>query len=74
MAIVQECYPENRSMANGLYMALSFIIRSIIMVVFGAVSDAVGLPSTYLLSAALLLLGLPILRLFPVRRVSQVGN
>ncbi len=74
MAIVQECYPENRSMANGLYMALSFIIRSIIMVVFGAVSDAVGLPSTYLLSAALLLLGLPILRLFPVRRVSQVGS
>jgi FSR family fosmidomycin resistance protein-like MFS transporter len=74
MAIVQECYPENRAMANGLYMALSFVIRSIIMVLFGVISDAVGLPSTYLLSAALLLLGLPILRLFPVSRVSQVGN
>jgi MFS transporter, FSR family, fosmidomycin resistance protein len=71
MAIVQECYPENRSMANGLYMALSFVIRSIIMVLFGVISDAVGLPSTFLLSAVLLLLGLPILRMFPVCRLSQ---
>jgi FSR family fosmidomycin resistance protein-like MFS transporter len=42
MAIVQECYPENRSMANGLYMAVSFVIRSILLVVFGGISDAVG--------------------------------
>jgi FSR family fosmidomycin resistance protein-like MFS transporter len=65
MAIVQECYPENRAMANGLYMALSFVIRSLILVVFGAISDAAGLPNTFLVSALLLLLGLPILRMFP---------
>ncbi|MCX6069554.1 MAG: MFS transporter [Chloroflexi bacterium] len=74
MAIVQECYPENRAMANGLYMAVSFVIRSIILVVFGGISDAVGMTNAFLLSAVLLLLGLPILRLFPVCRVSQVGN
>jgi FSR family fosmidomycin resistance protein-like MFS transporter len=74
MAIVQECYPENRSMANGLYMAVSFVIRSISLVVFGGISDAVGMTNAFLLSAILLLLGLPILRLFPVCRVSQVGD
>jgi FSR family fosmidomycin resistance protein-like MFS transporter len=67
MAIVQECYPENRAMANGLYMALSFVIRSIILVIFGGVSDAVGLTNAYLLSAILLVAGLPIVNKFPVR-------
>jgi len=72
MAIVQECYPENRAMANGLYMALSFVIRSFILVLFGGISDMVGLPNTFLLSAVLLMLGLPILRLFPACRVRQI--
>jgi FSR family fosmidomycin resistance protein-like MFS transporter len=65
MAIVQESYPENRAMANGLYMALSFIIRSVILVIFGAISDLAGLSNAYLLSAILLLLGLPLVRMFP---------
>jgi FSR family fosmidomycin resistance protein-like MFS transporter len=67
MAIVQECYPENRAMANGLYMALSFVLRSIILVIFGIVSDAVGLTNAYLLSAVLLVVGLPVLSRFPDR-------
>jgi FSR family fosmidomycin resistance protein-like MFS transporter len=67
MAIAQECYPENRALANGVYMALSFIIQSIILVVFGAISDLIGMPKTYLLSAVLLLIGLPAIRWFPVR-------
>ncbi|MEJ2012522.1 MAG: MFS transporter [Anaerolineales bacterium] len=65
MAIAQECYPENRAMANGAYMALTFIIRSMVLVAFGVVSDVIGMPLTYLLSAFLLLLGLPIVRWFP---------
>jgi FSR family fosmidomycin resistance protein-like MFS transporter len=67
MALVQESYPENRAMANGVYMGLSFIIRSLIVVIFGGISDLVGLPNTYLLSAILLLAGLPVIRLFPER-------
>jgi FSR family fosmidomycin resistance protein-like MFS transporter len=65
MALVQESYPENRAMANGVYMALSFIIRSMILVVFGAISDWIGLPNAYLLSALLLIVGLPVVRFFP---------
>jgi FSR family fosmidomycin resistance protein-like MFS transporter len=71
MAIVQECYPESRAMANGLYMALSFGITSITMVVFGAISDAIGLAPTFLLSAGLLLLALPVLRILPVCQMRQ---
>ncbi|MFN2146943.1 MAG: MFS transporter [Anaerolineales bacterium] len=67
MAVAQECYPENRAMANGVYMALTFIIQSIVLVLFGAISDTIGMPNTYLLSAVLLLIGLPVVRWFPVR-------
>lgn len=66
MAIVQECYPENRALANGLYMALSFVIRSLVLVAFGAISDRIGLQGGYTLSAILLLMGLVFLPLFPV--------
>ncbi len=69
MAIVQECYPENRALANGVYMALSFVIRSLILVVFGGISDWIGLRSSYLLSSVLLLSGLIILPLFPTKKV-----
>jgi FSR family fosmidomycin resistance protein-like MFS transporter len=65
MAIAQESYPENRALANGAYMALSFVIRSIVLVIFGGVSDRIGLQSSYILSAALLLSGLLFLPLFP---------
>ncbi len=65
MAIVQETYPENPALANGIYMAISFIIRSIILVVFGAISDALGLSNTYLISAVLLVVAIPIVRMFP---------
>lgn len=65
MAIAQESYPENRAMANGVYMALSFILRSLILVIFGAVSDSVGLSNTYLISAVLLVVGIPVVRLLP---------
>jgi len=67
MAIVQECYPENRALANGLYMALSFIIRSLVLVAFGGISDWIGLQGGYVLSAILLLTGLIFIPMFPVR-------
>jgi FSR family fosmidomycin resistance protein-like MFS transporter len=68
MAIVQECYPQNRALANGVYMALSFVIRSLILVIFGAVSDWIGLTNSYLISSALLLSGLLFLPAFPMKK------
>jgi FSR family fosmidomycin resistance protein-like MFS transporter len=67
MALVQESYPENRAMANGLYMALSFVIRSGAVVALGAVGDLVGLRTAFAVSAIVPLLGLPLLLLLPRR-------
>lgn len=65
MALVQESYPENRAMANGLYMALSFVIRSGAVVALGAVGDLVGLRTAFAVSGIVPLLGLPLLLLLP---------
>jgi FSR family fosmidomycin resistance protein-like MFS transporter len=67
MALVQESYPENRAMANGVYMALSFIIRSLVLVIFGAISDWVGFSNAYILSALLLIMGLPVISKLPAK-------
>ena len=65
MALVQESFPENRAMANGLYMSLSFVIRSIAIVALGAAGDLFGLRVAFAASAVVPLLGLPLLLLLP---------
>jgi FSR family fosmidomycin resistance protein-like MFS transporter len=68
MALVQESLPENRALANGVYMALSFLIRSGVVVVVGAMGDLWGLRLAFTASAIIPLAGLPLLLLFPARR------
>ncbi len=65
MAAVQESCPQNRAMANGLYMALSFGIRAIAVVALGAAGDIFGLRLAFAGSAAIPLLGLPFVFLLP---------
>jgi FSR family fosmidomycin resistance protein-like MFS transporter len=67
MALVQESFPENRSLANGVYMALSFGIRSGVVVVVGAMADLWGMRPAFIASAIIPLLGLPFLLLLPPR-------
>ena len=59
MAIVQESFPESRALANGVYMAVSFISSSIVAVLIGAIGDLSSLRTAYYVSAALALAGLP---------------
>ncbi len=68
MALVQESFPQNRALANGVYMALSFLIRSGVVVVVGGMGDLWGLRLAFGVSAVIPLLGLPFLRLLPARR------
>ena len=65
MALVQESSPENRALANGLYMALSFGLRSGVVVVLGALGDVFGLRLAFTASAVIPLLGLPLILLLP---------
>jgi FSR family fosmidomycin resistance protein-like MFS transporter len=68
MALVQESYPQNRALANGVYMALSFVIRSGVVVVVGAMADLWGMRLAFVISAVTPFMGLPFLPLFPSRR------
>jgi len=68
MAIVQENFPENRALANGLYMALGFTLRSGAVVVMGALGDLFGLRQAFTASAVLMLLGIPLILLLPSER------
>lgn len=68
MALVQESYPENKSLANGVFMALSSLIRSIVVIVLGALGDLIGLPLAFRVSAVLMLLAIPIVFFLPMKR------
>jgi FSR family fosmidomycin resistance protein-like MFS transporter len=65
---VQESLPENRALANGVYMALSFVLRSGVVVVIGAIGDLLSLRTAFTVSAVAPLLGLPLILFLPQRR------
>ena len=65
LAVVQESFPEKRSFASGIYMAASFVIRSLASVLLGALGDWFGLDSAFAISAIVLFLGIPLVRMLP---------
>ena len=67
MATVQERCPDNRALATGLYLALTFTSESGAAVVLGALGDLFGLRAAFTISAMILLLGSPLARLLPER-------
>lgn len=73
MAMVQESFPENRALANGLYMSLSFIIRSSVVIILGLIGDVYGMRPAFLVSAILPLLGLPLVLFLPKKRQQVQG-
>jgi MFS transporter, FSR family, fosmidomycin resistance protein len=73
LAVVQESFPENRSFANGVYMASSFIIRSLASVFLGALGDWFGLGTAFTISAILVVFGIPFVRMLP-RKLGVVMN
>ena len=73
LAIVQESFPEDRSFANGLYMASSFIIRSLASVLLGAFGDWLGLGTAFTISAIMVVFGIPFLSKLP-RKSGVTGN
>jgi MFS transporter, FSR family, fosmidomycin resistance protein len=67
MALVQESFPKNRTLANGFYMALSFVFRSIVVLLVGWMGDVWGLRTAFAVVAIVPLLALPLLRQLPAR-------
>lgn len=72
MALVQETAPESRALANGVYMALSFVIRSGVIVLVGAIGDLFSLRVAFTASGVVTLLGLPFVWLLPTTGTSEI--
>ncbi|MBN2550820.1 MAG: MFS transporter [Anaerolineales bacterium] len=59
MAMVQETLPDNRSVANGLYMLFGFLLRPIATLGVGMLGDWMGIQQAYLWASLLSLLAVP---------------
>ncbi|NOR26342.1 MAG: MFS transporter [Desulforhopalus sp.] len=59
LAMVQEFSEDGSSSANGVFMMISFLARSAVVVLVGFVADQIGLEKTYILCATVGFLGIP---------------
>jgi FSR family fosmidomycin resistance protein-like MFS transporter len=72
LALIQDHFPNHRSAANGAYMFLVFLLRSLGMLLVGILGDRIDLETTFLISAFVSLLVIPgILLLPPEPKVAQ---
>jgi FSR family fosmidomycin resistance protein-like MFS transporter len=65
MAIVMENSPNQRAFANGVFMAVSFTLQSLAVILVGLFADKFDLRLTFLVSAAAMPLSLPFVRMLP---------
>jgi FSR family fosmidomycin resistance protein-like MFS transporter len=68
MALIQESCPDNRALATGVLLSVTFVSESLGAVVLGGLADLFGLGIAFLVSALLLLAGLPLVLLLPRQR------
>ncbi len=72
MAVVMENFTDNRSFANGVYMALSFIIGAAAAFGVGLISDLIDMRVTYLISAGFVALGIPVIFWLPTSHKQSI--
>jgi len=65
LAIIQDHFPDNRAIGNGVYLSMSFLLRSLVLILIGMAGDIFGLRSAYYLSVGLSLLAIPFISLLP---------
>lgn len=59
LAMIQEYSQDGSSSANGVFMMISFLARSAVVVLVGFVADQIGLEKTYTVCAMVGFLGIP---------------
>jgi len=65
LAVVQRSFPENRSLANGIYLALMFAINALAGVATGFMYDQIGGQQTFFWSGVLAMFGAAIVLFLP---------
>ena len=68
LALVQDQFPDNRAVANGLFLTLSFLIRAVAIGAVGSWADSYGLVMAFLFSAVLAIFSVPGIFLLPKGR------
>lgn len=61
LALIQETAADNPSAANGLFMMVSFAVRSFAVVLVGAIGDVAGLENMFIISALVGFTAIPFL-------------
>ena len=74
LALIQDHFPENRAVSNGLYISMNFLLRSLAMLLVGVAGDHFGLHMAFVGSALLSLLGLLGIMILPDERVDQPAS
>jgi FSR family fosmidomycin resistance protein-like MFS transporter len=64
-AMVQENLVEHRAMANGMFMLVAFLARSLATLIIGYIGDTSGLQTAFVVCAFAALLSLPLIYLLP---------
>ena len=67
LAMIQTRFTNNRSLANGVYMSSSFILRSLATVLVGMLADRFGMRPVFVGSSLVVLLSVPLILKLPKR-------
>jgi FSR family fosmidomycin resistance protein-like MFS transporter len=67
LTMIQTRFTRNRSLANGVYMSSSFLLRSLVVVLVGMLADRFGMRPVFTGSAFAALLAIPLILLLPGR-------
>ena len=70
MALVLDSFPENRALANGIYLTMNFVISAVALLLMGFAADKIGFESAYLASAILTMLAIPFVFFLPRGKIS----
>lgn len=70
LAMVQEQFPNNRAVANGVFMLIVFVLRPLGTLAIGSLGDRYGLQTAFFWGALISLLSLPAILALPDRSVT----
>lgn len=74
LAMVQEYSPENRSFANGIYLAFQFTIGAIASLILGYLYDRLGAHPSFVISGVLALIGIVFIFFLPDHNAQTTEN
>lgn len=71
MAIVQDNFPHNRAVANGIFMLMNFVIRALAVWIVGLLADQIGLMDAFFWSGVAAFFSLPAVFWLPERSAAH---